>query len=204
MSDVFEDFKKYLPRYLSSLSSKELFDGLKDFPENMNKRFYTDEISLDEDIIYQGDGIRDLPFIVFPSTKTGNLKAVILTNTCDNDINNKRLNTSYICYSPLILLDSYKESLLKNSQQSKESVRGHIDSIKRQEATQFFYFPRGGNLENDSIIDFSLICSCTNKSIARESLRQKRLFSLSNYGFYLLLFKMSIHFCRMGENIDRR
>jgi len=159
MSDVFEDFKKYLPRYLSSLSSKELFDGLKDFPENMNKRFYTDEISLDENIIYQGDGIRDLPFIVFPSTRTGNLKAVILTNTCDNDINNKRLNTSYICYSPLILLDSYK---------------------------------------------FSLICSCTNKSIARESLRQKRLFSLSNYGFYLLLFKMSIHFCRMGENIDRR
>jgi len=66
MSDVFEDFKKYLPRYLSSLSSKELFDGLKDFPENMNKRFYTDEISLDENIIYQGDGIRDLPFIVFP------------------------------------------------------------------------------------------------------------------------------------------
>lgn len=203
MNNSFEDFKKYLPRYLSSLSSKELFDSLKDFPENINKRFYTDEILLEEEIIYQGDGIKDLPFIAFPDTRTENLKALILTNTCDNDINNERHNQSYICYSPLILLKKYEESLLKKSPESKESIKGHIDCIKRQEVTQIFYLPKGGFLENDSIVMFNLISSCLSKSIARESIKQRRIFSLSNYGFYLLLFKLSVHFSRMGENIDR-
>ncbi len=203
MNNSFEDFKKYLPRYLSSLSSKELFDNLKDFPENINKRFYTDEILLEEEIIYQGDGIKDLPFIVFPNTRTENLKALILTNTCDNDMNNERRNQSYICYSPLISLKNYEESLLKKSSENKESIRGHIDCIKRQEVTQIFYLPKGGFLENDSIVMFSLISSCLSKSIARDSIKQRRVFSLSNYGFYLLLFKLSVHFSRMGENIDR-
>ena len=33
-----EDIKIYLPKYLSAESNKELFDGLKDFPENIDDR----------------------------------------------------------------------------------------------------------------------------------------------------------------------
>lgn len=36
----FEDFKQYLPKYLSPEAQANLFDDLKDFPEN-HKRLYT-------------------------------------------------------------------------------------------------------------------------------------------------------------------
>jgi hypothetical protein len=32
---------------------------------------------------------------------------------------------------------------------------------------------------------------------------RKKLFTLSNTGFYMLVFKLSIHFCRLQENVQR-
>ena len=203
-SSFFEEFKLYLPKYLSPASSKELFDNLKGFPENIHKRFYADNSLLDEDIIYQGDGIKDLPYADFPSRKISDVKSVVLTNTCDIDVNNERLNPSYICYSPLILLDKYEQLLLKNLPKKEKIIAEHINTIKKQKVTQIFYLPKGGFLEGDSIIIFNRVSSCLSESVQRDSVKQRKLFTLSNYGFYSFLFKLSLNFTRMGENVDRR
>ena len=45
--------------------------------------------------------------------------------------------------------------------------------------------------------------SVDNSYISREELNSKRLFSLSDYGFYMLLFKLSVHFSRIQEKVNR-
>ncbi len=54
-----EDIKIYLPKFLSAESEKELFEGLKKFPDNIDTRLYTNYLD-DSKIIYQGDGIKDM------------------------------------------------------------------------------------------------------------------------------------------------
>lgn len=34
-------------------------------------------------------------------------------------------------------------------------------------------------------------------------IKQKKIFTLSNYGFYMFLVKLSIHFTRVREGVDR-
>ena len=58
----FEEIQKYLPKYLSPESEKRLFDGLKQFPDNIDSRLYTDYLK-DNEILYQGDGVRDVLFV---------------------------------------------------------------------------------------------------------------------------------------------
>ena len=37
---TFDDLKIYLPKFLSSESESALFEGLKDFPKNLDSRIY--------------------------------------------------------------------------------------------------------------------------------------------------------------------
>ena len=48
-----------------------------------------------------------------------------------------------------------------------------------------------------------MLSSCSNSSDLYDHLRNHRIFSLSQYGHYLFLFKLSFHFTRMQEGIDR-
>lgn len=54
-----DELKKYLPKYLSEENYNNLLTELKSFPYNIDNRMYT--YSLDNNIIYQGDGIKEMP-----------------------------------------------------------------------------------------------------------------------------------------------
>ena len=97
----FEDIKKYLPQYLSDNDAKQLFSALKDFPNNIDSRFYSN-YNLDEAVVFFD-----------------------YTNSFD--------------------------------------------------------------------VHF----------IDRDKLKERRLVSLSYYGFYILLLKLSIHFTRIQEKVQR-
>ena len=60
-----DDISKYLPQYLSNENQKELFQQLKDFPNNYHKIFAS-LTNFDNGII-QSDVVENIPFIV--STK---------------------------------------------------------------------------------------------------------------------------------------
>lgn len=122
----FEDIKKYLPQYLSDSDAKQLFSALKDFPNNIDERFYSN-YSLDDNILYQGDCLKDIPA---------------------------------------------------------------------------FYLPKSKNLD-EAVAFFDYTNSFDINYIDRESLKERRLVSLSNYGFYILLLKLSIHFTRVQEKVER-
>nr|WP_129732298.1 hypothetical protein [Parabacteroides goldsteinii] len=196
-----ENIKKFLPKYLSAESYKELIEGLRCFPENLDSRFYTDYLK--EKIIYQGDGIKGFPTINFNTMEKKDCQAIVLSNTCDMDLANKRMFGSQIVYAPIIELEKYK-SILMRSNISHAKINAHIDSIRSQELTQILYLPQYGSCMKESIVFLDRIFNVDNAFINRDNLNETRIFSLSDYGNYVLLLKISIHFTRMQDKVDRK
>ena len=64
----FEDIKKYLPQYLSDNDAKQLFSALKDFPNNIDSRFYSN-YNLYYDILYHGECLKFFPDFILPYTR---------------------------------------------------------------------------------------------------------------------------------------
>lgn len=197
-----DDIRIYLPKYLSPESEYSLFEELKRFPENMDSRLYS-PYSMSEERILQGDGIRDLLVVNLPDPKIGPANCMVLSNSCDMDPANKRLFDSRIVYAPIFNLDKYSGLLVSKKIKSIVSIESHIDSIKKQQVTQIFYLPKGGQLEHDSIVFFDRVSNCKSDFISAERLREVKLFSLSQYGHYLFLFKLSVHLTRVTEKLDR-
>ncbi len=203
MIDI-NDINLYLPKYLSSESYTDLINCLKDFPDNIVNRIYI--YYNKEDFIYQGDGINNFIIVDVDDSfkiKSNKGKVIILSNTCDISLENKRYFPTKILYAPILSLSKYIKTL-KNNNLNNEIIENHIKSIKSQHITQIFYLPKSGCLEDDGIVFLDRINNCSIKGVNKDFIKKERIFTLSNYGFYLFLFKLSIHFTRMMENIDRK
>ena len=195
----FEDIKKYLPQYLSDNDAKQLFSALKDFPNNIDERFYSN-YSLDDNILYQGDCLKDIPTFNLPDIRTKLSQSMAISNTCDMDLNNKRLWNTRILFSQIILLEKLEKALYQKF--SEDRISNYINSLKKQQITNAFYLPKSKNL-GEAVVFFDYTNSFDINFVDRESLKEKRLVSLSNYGFYILLLKLSIHFTRIQEKVQR-
>jgi hypothetical protein len=198
----FEDLKLYLPKYLSDDSQKKLFSGLKDFPDNLDSRFYTTKLR-GEPVIFQGDGIDNLIVLRLPDITKKEKACIVLSNTCDIDPNNKRNFPAQIVYSPIISLNDYIRKVLSKTNKSENQKEDHLKDIRSQRITQIFYLPEIQGTLDESIVFLDRIYNVDNSFVDRDTLDQQRLFSLSDYGAYLFLFKLSIHFTRIQDNVDR-
>jgi len=201
-----EEIKKYLPKYLSASAREELFDELKHFPGNIDQRLYTTSLK-EEPSIFQGDGIRDLLFVNLPAKTFNPAPGIIISNTCDIDSGHKRLMPMRMVYAPIFNLNKYRQALFKDHVQTKirseESIEAHIIEIKKQRISHIFYLPKTNGLENDSLVFFDRLNNCPSDYFQEEQIQDKRIFILSDYGYYLFLFKLSVHFTRIREGISR-
>lgn len=198
-----DDFKIYLPKFLSAESDRDLFKGLKDFPENMDDRLYTSYLK-DSKLIYQGDGINDLLVVNLPQSDIKPVPGIIFSNTCDIDLENQRNFPSQVVYAPIFNLGKYQLSLINKSKKTKEQIIDHISAIKKQEITQIFYLPKLDGKLDDSIVFLDRVNNMPNKLLDRENIPDKRIFTLSDYGAYLFVLKLSIHFTRIQDKVERK
>lgn len=199
---IWDEIKIYLPKFLSAESEKELFEGLKDFPSNYTDRFYSNPLNFDNRIL-QGDGMLDLPIIKLPEGKVQEAKCMIFSNTCDIDPENLRLYPSQIVYAPIFNLEKYRQMLFRKGNRTEQQISSHLDAIKEQKISQILYLPAIKGVINESIVFFDRVQNIPVRIIMHESLKKRKLFTLSNLGFYLFLVKLSIHFTRIRDNIDR-
>jgi hypothetical protein len=195
------DLKIFLPKYLSGESEKELFDSLKDFPTNIDQRLYTNYLK-SEPIIFQGDGLQNLLAINLPSTETKEVSGMVISNTCDIDLKNKRNFPSQIIYAPIIDIEKYSDSLKQRL--PTEKVNGHLEAIRKQYITQIFYLPPFLNKLKESIVFLDRLHNIGNDYYDRSKLDTSRIFTLSDYGNYLFLFKLSLHFTRIQDRVERK
>lgn len=195
-----EELKRYLPKYLSEQNYQNLLEELKSFPDNIDTRMYTS--SLDDEILYQGDGIGNMPIIDLTQCSNAQyVPALILSNTCDMDLSNKRMFPSSIMYAPIIKLSNYT-SILNQYCKDASKVVNHISNLKQQRITQIMYLPAIGKME-ESLVFLDRVYNISNKFINRSNIKDIRIFSFSDYGFYLLVFKLSVHFSRIQEKVNR-
>lgn len=196
---VFDNIERFLPQYLSAESRKELFSELKKFPDN--HKIYTIYLDDDPDIL-QGDGLRDQLVVHLPEGEIVEGPVMVLTNTCDISQDNERAMPTRIAYCPIIKLSSYV-GVLRSVGKSDSEIKDQTDAIRRQEFTTLFYLPANASLKEECIALLDRPVNCDMAYLEAPERRQK-LFILSQYGWYLFLVKLSIHFTRLNENIDRR
>lgn len=197
-----EEIQKYLPTYLTPESKDELLDGLRQFPDNINDKIFTSVLEKEE-IIYQGDGFKDLLFTNLPAKEIAGGKGMVFSNTCDINPENKRAYTTNIIYAPIIDFKKFINSLEENNILDSEGLGSLVENIKKQRVTQLFYLPKYGRLSEEAIVFLDRINNCDVHYISKKDIPSLRLFSLSNYGLYIFLVKISMHLTRIQEKIDR-
>lgn len=199
-SEILDDVKIYLPKYLSEEQQAKLFDELSAFPENVDGRFYTSFLK-DEEILFQGDGFKEVSYPDYENQKFRTVKGFLVSNTCDSNLGNTRMFTPYISVAPIFSLQKWQDVLLSNFPEA--SVQSHVDAIRRQRVSQFFYLPVNGAGTEEMFVRFDCVFSIPAGQELEQSLLKGRLFTLSNYGFYMLLVKLGIHLTRIQERVDR-
>lgn len=201
-----DDIKLYLPKYLSDEDTKKLLKNLEQFPNNIDSRFYAKTLS-DKKVLFQGDGfLNGFPVINLPESKIINtVPVIVVSNTCDNDENNKRkIHRPSVSYCPIINFQKFEKMLFDKFPNEKDSIFSTLESVKKQMVTNVLFLPAYQyGLEYDGIVFFDKIMSSNAEIISLNEICEKRLFSLSDYGFYVFLFKLSIHFTRIQENVSR-
>lgn len=196
-----DDIRVYLPKYLSAENYEQLISEIRAFPANIDKRMFTS--GLERNIIYQGDGLRDMPVVNIEDLTQGvkYRPCMIISNTCDMDLANTRLFPTTIMYTPIVILRNYVH-VLEQYGATVDKIKNHIADVKAQKVSSMFYLPSIGEQE-ESIVFLDRILHVSQKYVDRNAIDTRRLFSLSDYGFYLFVFKMSIHLSRIREGVNR-
>jgi hypothetical protein len=197
---ILDEFKALLPPYLSAATKEELFKQLKEFPKNRNYFALAGQV-LDMPDPLQGDGWAGFVAIRFETLERKTVSGIILSNSCDISPGNRRNLPVNILFAPLIQLGRYAELLEREGKRQPEDVKEILESIRRQETTSIFYLPPS---PNDSAERMVLLDDVHAHPVANFlGGDPSRLFRLSNYGFYVFLYKLSLHFMRIQEGIDR-
>ncbi|MEI8183853.1 MAG: hypothetical protein WCG29_14240 [Desulfomonile sp.] len=197
------EIHKYLPHFLSASGTPELLQEIDNqFPFIHPTRMYT-SVHDNEEIIFQGDGIKELLYVHFPKRKIGSWNCMVFSNSCDIDPLNKSVYSPSICYAPIIRLDKYCQALENTGKWTPEQLGSHADAIRRQKVSTAFYLPPGNKLEAESLELMDRLCHCDNNFVSRKEIPIRRLFTLSDIGAYLFMFKLSVHLLRMTDSVLR-
>lgn len=205
-------FEDLLPFYLTSVEKQRLKIGIEQFVN-----FETKEKALD----YSGFYLKNAPEYLMQSDMLNSVKlvawddeskdfvsgftpSVFVSNTCDvNAENSRSINNKEAMFAPIIELDQYLDDL-KSEGYSDAQIASFLNTLKQQDFSNLFYLPKNEKNGKEYIVFFDKISwSPINELIKEDSLNNIRFISLSNYGFYLFILKLSYHFCRLPEEVDR-
>lgn len=202
------------PSYLTIEDKSRLSEWLKQFKNhsdqtwNSSKIDYTNFISTNPDQSFlQSDLIKEIRYanlievegqLTFEKTYTN---AIILSNSCDiNPENDRNWNVKECVLAPVIKLSEYQNNLIENDYSDYARI---IEEIKQQKITNLFYIP---DLNSDGYIaklDKSFWFSAEELNSYTEDISENRILSLTLFGYYLFLVKLSYHFCRFPSEKDR-
>lgn len=195
MNGSFEELAKYFPQYLTEHQKIAVAEEFKAFP-NLNyylRRFETEYL--------QGDCWFDIPLGTVGVDSRGPVAGVILSNSCDIDLGNKRSLPPNVIVSPMLSVDRYVAALEKSGM-DKKAIASKVNDIRRQAVTDIMYFPASDTLKDESLIWLSRVYSLPMKAVSSHA-NLKKIFTLSQIGFYVLTMKLAIHFCRLHEGVAR-
>lgn len=192
-----------IPYYLTVEDQKVLLKELTAISRGGTAEYLlgTEEDSFQE-VMLQGDGWRGFQLFLFETGDRRTVRGIVLSNSCDVDPQNKRDVPARVIFAPLVKLATFKV-LLEANGISTERIAAKIAAIKAQKTSNIFYLPAGDVLQEDYIVRFDDAHNMPAAAHAKSGEREK-LFTLSNTGFYMLVLKLSVHFCRLQEKVNRK
>lgn len=198
-----ESLQRQIPYYLTAEDRQALVDELKAISQGGTANYIlsSHHDSFKEEML-QGDGWRGFQLFMFESGDRRSVRGIVLSNSCDVDPSNPRDVPARVIFAPLVKLSAY-EALLRGSGIDAARVDEKVASIKAQKTTNIFCLPAGGPLEEDYVVRLDDAHSMPVAAHVGAEGREK-LFTLSNTGFYMLVLKLSVHFCRLQEKVNRK
>lgn len=206
-----EHWDVLLPSYLTNETKGRLQEALEQFrPTNR------DEISYDNfykdyryEYFMQGDIVLEIRSAFWDkgvaSYEKNYSDGLILTNTCDISFDNQRnINPKQCLFAPLLDLEDYSADLLANGY-NEQKVNAFKRNIRAQLYSNLFYLPKVNHDGTDRIALLDRIFWYPIEELEPliPTINDERVASLNQYGFYLLVLKLSYHFCRLPEQCDR-
>lgn len=185
-----------IPFYLTREQKDGLLAALRDFPRRID--YYLNDGYPSE--VLQGDVWSSLDTFNFNDSSRKSVKGMILSNSCDVSLGNERTIPPKLVFAPIIRMDAYRRLLSQTM--SDKSIDDKFRDIRAQEITSIFYLPQGGGLDAEHLVFMDDVHSVPSDYFQNKGERAKQA-TLSLYGFYLFLFKLSVHFCRFHEQVAR-
>ncbi|MGI4741767.1 MAG: hypothetical protein ACRYG7_41910 [Janthinobacterium lividum] len=174
----------------------------------------------------QGDVLPKVKLPLWNSTtgefSTGKQDALIISNACDCDLSNSREVPKTISLVPIYPLDKYLENVSKSvthkelskgqqisqaSQTAKDKVEGIRRSIQLQQFTNVFFMPAtkdGSIVDRIALLDRPFFYDSREWNSKYNELLTSKEASLSMWAYYLFVFKLSFHLCRLPEEPERK
>lgn len=196
-SSLFDELRVFLPKFLSAAEQDQLLEELGKFPAAASY-YLPHEMKKPE--ILQADGWRGFVVADVSSGERKHVSGVVLSNSCDIDLSNRRALIPRMIFSPLISVTIYRARLSKSGMADKK-IEDHLSAIRQQVVTNIFHLPAMSYGPEESIILLDGIHVQPVNMFLEGS--RSRLFRLSQVAFYAFLLKLSIHFTRMQEGVKR-
>lgn len=197
-SSLWDDVQVFLPKYLTPRQARELFEELSSFPDIPD--FYLAPASSQPDLL-QGDAWRGFLAVNIESLQRHTVSGVVVSNSCDVDVSNARTLPGGILFAPLVRLNAYRDRLI-TAGKNQDRIDDHIEAIRAQRVTYIFHLPAGKyGPEEDLLL---LLDDIHTQSLSHFAAGDRTLlFRLNQTAFYLFLLKLSIHFSRFQEDVQR-
>ena len=197
-----ESLRQQIPYYLTSKDRQTIVDELKAISRGGTAGYFLSQYrnAFKSDML-QGDGWRGFQLFMFDTGKRRSVRGLVISNSCDVDPDNRRDLPVRVIFSPLVKLATY-ETLLQKSGIKKRQIDAKLAAIRAQKTSSLFFLPSGGPLTDDHVVRLDDAHSMPVAAHSAAADREK-LFTLSNTGFYMFVLKLSIHFCRLQEKVNR-
>jgi hypothetical protein len=203
-----DELNKLIPPDLTEQKKGRLRDGLRQFSESNTSqdKYYTDfYLSSSFNYFLQGDLIKELRFPTFNNT-TGQYEkryfdAILISNTCDVDESNKKTVTKKVVLAKIIPLNAFVASLKELEAANAADI---LTQIKNQQYSNILYLPATKE-KNEYLAYFDDLSTIEKEELnaLKEDILSNRIESLDYFGFYLFIFKLSYHLCRLPEETER-
>lgn len=198
-----ESLQQQIPYYLTSKDRQVLVDELRAISRGGTADYFLSQYrdAFKSDML-QGDGWRGFQLFMFDTGDRRSVRGLVISNSCDVDLNNRRDFPARVIFAPLVKLAAY-EAALQQSGVKQRQIDGKLAAIRAQKTSSIFFLPSGGPLADDHVVRLD---DAHSMPVAAHSAAKDRtkLFTLSNTGFYMLVLKLSIHFCRLHEKANRK
>jgi hypothetical protein len=192
-----KNIEDHIPYYLTADKKQALINALRRFP--LEGATYCQTGHSDEAL--QGDCWSGFEAVNFDTLKKRSLQGIILSNSCDISPDNKRDFPPNVTFAPMVPLSQYMQMLVDKGL-APDKVDSKVSAIRSQHYTNMFFLPRCQYLDQDYVVLFDHIQTMPYQAFAGSQAKQRKSM-LTMVGFYIFIFKLSFHFCRFHEEVDR-